>query len=303
MFVKKIFYKLTNYDKYNKLRGEQRIKEKISWYRSRFQRKISDIHNKIKNQDELNFLHSGHLGDVIDSLALIKELSKSHKCNLFLEANRKIGKSYNKHPAANVYINEDMINKMLPLLKSQNFINHVHFYNNNKIDIDLNLFREIYTEMNMASTRWYFHITGVHADLSLPYLLVNPHKNIKNKVVLIRSNRRNNVLISYSFLKKYDNLLFIGLSSEYEELKKQIPNLKFYNCNNFLEMAEIIKASKFFLGNITFGYCIAEALKVPRLLECSHDGDLAAVHPSGKNSYEFFFQEHFEKWFDCLYKL
>ena len=259
--------------------------------------------NNLKIEDK-SFLHKKHKNFSKDKFYIMLTIeSLELKKMSSLEANRKIGKSYNKHPAANVYINEDMINKMLPLLKSQNFINHVHFYNNNKIDIDLNLFREIYTEMNMASTRWYFHITGVHADLSLPYLLVNPHKNIKNKVVLIRSNRRNNVLISYSFLKKYDNLLFIGLSSEYEELKKQIPNLKFYNCNNFLEMAEIIKASKFFLGNITFGYCIAEALKVPRLLECSHDGDLAAVHPSGKNSYEFFFQEHFEKWFDCLYKL
>ena len=139
-----------------------------------------------------------------------------------------------------------MINNFLPLLQSQNFISDVKMYNNEKIDIDLNLFREIYTKMNMASTRWYFHITGVHTDLSMPYLFVEPHKELKKKVVIIRSKRRNSRLIDYSFLKNYKNLLFIGLEDEFELLKKQIPNLEFYNCKNFLEMAQIIKASKFF---------------------------------------------------------
>tara|TARA_B100000579_G_C22798532_1_gene838456 strand:+ start:153 stop:1067 length:915 start_codon:yes stop_codon:yes gene_type:complete len=304
MFINKIFYKLTNRKKYNELKGEQGNKERKAWYETSFRKKISDIQNKIQNNNNLNFLHSGHLGDIIDSLALIKELSKSHKCNLFIESNKKVGKSQHNHPAGQYYLNENMINKILPLLKSQSFLNEVNYYKNEKIDINLNFFREIYTKMNMASTRWYFHISGVHTDLSNPYLDVDPHKNIgNNKVVLIRSSRRKNILVNYSFLKKYDNLLFIGLHQEYEDLKRQIPNLEFHDCSDFLEMAQIIKGSKFFLGNITFGYCIAEALKVPRLLECSHDGDLAAVHPSGKNSYEFFFQDHFEKWFDYLYKL
>ena len=115
--------------------------------------------------------------------------------------------------------------------------------------------------------------------------------------------RRNSIFINYKFLNNYKDLLFIGLESEFKLLKDQIPNLDFYNCENFLEMAEIIKSSKFFLGNISLGYCIAEALKVPRLLEISDDGDLASMHPNGKNAYDFCFQGHFEKWFDYLYNL
>ena len=115
--------------------------------------------------------------------------------------------------------------------------------------------------------------------------------------------RRNSIFINYKFLENYKDLLFIGLESEFNILKKDVPNLDFYNCKNFLEMAEIIKSSKFFVGNITLGYCIAEAMKVPRLLECSHDGDLAAIHPNGKNAFDFFFQEHFERKFDYLNKL
>ena len=33
---------------------------------------------------------------------------------------------------------------------------------------------------------------------------------------------------------------------------------KFYNCKDFLEMAEIINSSKLFIGNLSFGYTIAE---------------------------------------------
>ena len=50
-------------------------------------------------------------------------------------------------------------------------------------------------------------------------------------------------------------------------LKKEIKNLKFYECKDFLEMAMIIKDSKVHIGNSTLGIDIAEGLKSPRLLE------------------------------------
>ena len=233
-------------------------------------------------------------------MAVIKELSKTHKCKLYIESNKSVDLKYSNHPAGKVFINDKMVNMLLPLLSKQNFIDYVDVYKNHEIDIDLNMFRKIHQYMNLVSTRWYFQITGMHADLSIPYLFVEQHGKIKEKIVIARSIRRNNQFINYKFLNKYENLLFVGSEDEYKILQKQVPNLDFYNCKNFLEMAEIIKSSKFFLGNITFAYCIAEALKVPRLLEISDDGDLASVHPNGKNAYDFCFQEHFEKWFDYL---
>ena len=102
-------------------------------------------------------------------------------------------------------------------------------------------------------------------------------------------------------MSKYNNLLFVGLEEEYKNLKKEVPNLEFYNCKDFLEMAEIIKSSKFFLGNLSFGYAMAEGLKVPRLLESCPD--FPTMYPNGKNAFDFYFQEHFEKLFDYLYRL
>ena len=36
-------------------------------------------------KNELNFLHSGNLGDLIYCLPVIKHLSTSHKCNFFIK--------------------------------------------------------------------------------------------------------------------------------------------------------------------------------------------------------------------------
>ena len=85
------------------------------------------------------------------------------------------------------------------------------------------------------------------------------------------------------------------------KIKKEIPNLEFYDCKEFLEMAQIIKSSKFFLGNLSLGFHIAEGLKVPRLLEGSPID--VVYYPHGDQAYTFFFQEHFEKWFSYLYYL
>ena len=84
-------------------------------------------------------------------------------------------------------------------------------------------------------------------------------------------------------------------------LKKEIGNLEFHNCKDFLEMAMLIKSCKFFIGNQSVGYDIAEALKIPRLLEgCPY---FPVIKPHGKRAYDFFYQVHFEKWFNHLYHL
>ena len=64
-------------------------------------------------------------------------------------------------------------------------------------------------------------------------------------------------------------------------------------------MAQIINSSKIFIGNLSFGFTLAEGLKKPRLLESGPDFPL--VYPNGKDAYDFYFQNHFEKNFNKLY--
>ena len=63
-------------------------------------------------------------------------------------------------------------------------------------------------------------------------------------------------------------------------------------------MAIIINSSKFFIGNLCFAYSIAEALKIPRLLETCPD--FPVVFPIGGKAFDFYHQVHFEKFFNKL---
>ena len=298
--LKKIYYKLfKSKDRYNKFKLDQTIIKQQNLFEEKFKNKLFDISNSINNKKTLNFLHSGHCGDLIYSLALIKELSKSHQCNLFIGVGKKIEGAYFKHPAKGVYIDNRIAKQILPLLKFQSFLNEVKIHSEENIDINLDLFRDLPISLNFNSCRWYFHLTGVHVDLSAPYLNSTEHKNIKDKIVILRTFRYRNHFINYKFLNKIDDdIIFIGLKEEFEDLKKDIPKLQHYEPENFFEMSQIIKSSKFFLGNQTPAFAIAESLKVPRLLECSPD--FTVVQPIGGDCYDFYFQIHFEKWFKKL---
>lgn len=294
MIIKKIFYKFTNKEKYRKLKTDLLIKKKIKVLKSGFEQEVININDKLKKK-EISFLHSGHLGDVINALPIIKEISKNSKCNLYLQTGKKLEDDAigYKHKDDHIYMNDRMVNMVLPLLKKQNFLNSVDKFNNDQIDVDLDLFRKIPMNFNLDEVRWYFHLTGVHVDLSKQYLFADEHKKIKNKIVIMRSTRRKNNFINYKFLNNYEDVIFLGLKEEYEDLKLEIPKLEFYDCKDFLEAAEIIKSSKFFIGNSSFGFTMAEGLKIPRVMESYPD--FPVIYPNGGHGYDFYFQVHFEK--------
>ena len=294
MNIKKILYKFINKDKYKELKNKLLVDKKTQILKSGFEDEINKIF-KATEQEEISFLHSGHLGDVINALPVLKQLSKKSKCNLYLQVGKNLERdaiNY-KHKGDKIYMTERMVDMVLPLLKNQDYISKVEIFDNQKIDIDLNLFRKMPMNFNLDEVRWYFHLTGVHVDLSKQYLFANEHQLIKKKIVIMRSTRRKNTFINYKFLRNFKDVLFLGLQEEYEDLKKEIPNLEYYDCKNFLEAAEIIKSSKFFIGHSSFGFTIAEGLKVPRIMESYPD--FPVIYPNGGLGYDFYFQKHFEK--------
>ncbi len=94
MYIKKLFYKLANKDKHfhykMNLKKAASIKQNIEIFKAKLEQKIINIQKTIENKKELSFLHCGHIGDVINSLTIIKELSKTHKCNYYIQANKPL---------------------------------------------------------------------------------------------------------------------------------------------------------------------------------------------------------------------
>jgi len=299
--MNRFFLKLFNKKRYQKLKYELQEIKNYEYYKKKINPELEKISESIKNKKHLTFIHSGHLGDIINSLPLIKEISINSKCDLYLEINKEMPKETDNdgYPFGKFFLTENSASKLVPLIKKQKYISKIEIYNKQQIDINLNLFRELPINFNIDSVRWYFHLSGLHADLLKPYIEVESNKNIKNRIIIMRSLRRQNKMISYEFLNNYENPLFVGLKEEFENLKKVIKNLDYYECADFLELATIIKSSKVFIGNLSFGYALAESIKVKRLLESGPNFTL--VYPNGENAYDFYFQNHFENLFNKLY--
>ena len=181
---------------------------------------------------------------------------------------------------------------LIPLINSQSYINDCEIYTDEVIDIDLDYFRAGIIPTNGNIARWCSYITGVSPDLWKKWLDIEPDTAFAESIVIARSGRYRNKAIDYSFLNNYGKLVFIGIESEYVAIKKYLPNIEWIELNDFLQMAQIIAGCRFFIGNQSFPYSVAEALKVRRILEVSYE--VINVFPEGENSADFFFQDHFE---------
>ena len=104
MILKKIFYKFTNKKKYQEYKRNISIRKKIKILKSGFEEEIKKVQDVIKNQKEISFLISGHLGDVINALPVIKELSKNYSCNYYLRINKKLRYYHPGHPSGNILL-------------------------------------------------------------------------------------------------------------------------------------------------------------------------------------------------------
>ena len=180
-FLTKLWYKIFNKGKYIDLKNEKRTSDRVKYYNSSIYAQILEIQKKIENNKELSFLHSGRIGDVIYSLPTIKELSKSHKCKLYVQIEKPILGPY--EASRKVFINKRCGDLILPLLRNQDFLETVNIYKDEKIDINLDLFRDIPINHSFYSSRWFSHICGVNINVENTFLSVKPHNLIKNKII------------------------------------------------------------------------------------------------------------------------
>lgn len=258
---------------------------------------VSKIIAESRISGHLNVMHSGNAGDIIYALPTLKKMHEisGAPINLYLRLNQPLILSgYLSHPMGNVMLNEKMASMLSPLIEAQDYINSCVVYDDQKIHINLDVIRsKTITVTNGNIARWYSYFTGITPELWKSWLTVEADKAYSDSIILARSGRYRNPSINYSFLGRYDNIAFIGVKSEYEEMKKIVPNIEWVQVSDFYQLAGIIKGAKLFIGNQSLPYAIAEGLKTPRILEVYPK--MANVIPEGENGYEFYFQNHFEE--------
>jgi hypothetical protein len=246
--------------------------------------------------DEVNFSHSGHTGDVIYSLPAMYALAKGRKINIYLRLHQPAlaATKRTKHPNGNVMLNEKSVEMFAPLLLSQKDISVCKALENETVHYDLSVFWLFPFDYRMGTITRYFSLTfGIGVDLWNPWLHVAPDESYRDAIVLARSSRYRSPNISYRFLGAYPKLVFVGLPDEYEDMKTEIPGLEYKPVSSFLELAQVIAGSRLFIGNQSFPFALAEAMKVPRVLEVYYQSP--NVMAEGPNGYMFCYQPQFEK--------
>jgi len=296
----RLWLKYTDREKYKEYkwnRGNQELLRRTEVYNTGD--KLNTLH-KIREfcrtNKSLNVLHSGNAGDIIYALPSLRSIYEltGVQINFYLQLDQPLQLYPGaKHPLGEVMLNQKMESMLCPLLMAQEYIYSCRVYKDEHIDIDFDDFRRVAIPLDRGNiARWCSYITGVTPQLYKKWLHVEPDTSYSAPIVLARSERYRNTFVDHSFLREYNNIVFIGVESEYKDMKKYIPNIKWVQVDNFLAMAKIIAGCKFFIGNQSFPFSVAEGLKVPRILETCYN--ISNVVPEGENAHEFYFQQHFE---------
>lgn len=261
-------------------------------------------------------LHSFPAGDLLANLPGLKQVAKDNDCKWVIY--QRLNQSYGIHGAylnakysiydesgEAVMMNKPVFEAIKPLLLTQDYILDFREWDGERIDFNFDLLRERTTPMPAGClNRYAMYIwADMATDLSIPWLDV-PYKidqRVIGKILINRTERYNNILISYNFLKEYkDNVLFVGLPNEHDVFCKQnkldIPRLE---AEDYLEIANAIYNCKLYIGGQSSIWQLAEGLKTPRVLEVCNS--IPNVIGSGPGFYDFLWQEQLEYYVSKLF--
>jgi len=266
--------------------------------------------------DYVTFKTSSPSGDLISFLSGMKQIySDTGKKSVVYQRLNMPGISYmgSLHPFENesgepICMNRYMFDMLYPLLKSQEYIEDFLVYNGEQVQFDLDNIRlERFTNQpNGSLNRWFSYIfPDMASDLSKKWINVpcgTIYKKYKDKIIINFTERHRNHILTYHYLKPHqDKIMFVGLKKERDLFCNNWGlDIPLIEVENFLQLAKIIKACKFFLGNASMCYQIAEAVKSKRLLE------IFPLHPNvipvGENAFDYYHQISMEYYFNKLLK-
>lgn len=204
-----------------------------------------------------------------------------------------------------VCVNEFTFKMLKPLMDAQEYVEKFEIWQGEKVDVDFSLTRHsAQTPLPNGSIHaWPTLIfPQLECDLSLPWIKVRQDLLYGDKIIINRTTRYNNPYIDYFFLKEYqDKVIFAGTETEHklfcDQFKLEIRRLII---NDFLELAQAISSCRFFVGNQSLCWHLADSQKVKRILEvCTV---FPNTFPTGANGKSFVTQNALEYNFHQLLK-
>lgn len=199
------------------------------------------------------FKHSGDLGDIIYSLPTVKRFGPA---TFLLDSKNRFPQPRSMTP--------NNMRMMADLLSTQPYIVEARRFAGERA-YNLSAFRKhLRHGRHLALSHW--EVTGLPVcdfppALEGKWFDIEPQREAA--IVISRSTRRDGTNIDWKLLAG-TNCVFVGLEHEWAACPVRS---KFHKVSNFIEMARIISGCDMFVGNQSFGFSLAEAMKKPRFLE------------------------------------
>lgn len=158
------------------------------------------------------------------------------------------------------------------LFESQPYIDRIDVWNGEEVTHDVAPWRDGGVAYGKNLCTLHSEWVGLTVDQS-PWLKVKPNKKFKDKIVINRSTRHRSDYFPWSEIMHHfpvNDMVFIGLEEEWVQHSNEFGvKIPFEPTANFLEAAQIIQASKLFIGNQSCCVNIAIGLGKRFILECS----------------------------------
>jgi hypothetical protein len=272
-----------------------------------------------KKITHLTFMQPRNLGDLIYSLWGIKTVCEKLNCKAVIHQwlNREAFYYEGaKHPTkgnngTEVTMNQKMFDMVRPLILALPYVDDFLVWQGETVHFNLDRISNMQINIPFGEIRnWIGYVfPELQADLGEQVIDIpfswkhNPKHDVSEAIIVNRTSRYRNPHIHYGLLNKYaqsHKIYFAGTLDEFSEFSGFVANAEYLKVDDFLELAFYISQCKLFVGNQSFCFALAEAMKVPRVLEvCSFAPN---VIPVGKNAYQYYDAECFETILDSLLK-
>jgi hypothetical protein len=204
------------------------------------------------------FKHSGARGDIIYSLPTIAALGGG-TLYLVRETGAYVGSPLSKQE----------LKWMRELLVGQCGITDVEEWDGEHVAYNLDYFRSTRRLMDGNLSAAHLNSFGVKADLSLSWLDRSKFAPKHVADIIVSRSCRYDGPLRWQELKDFERqTVFVGFEDEWNEFKKLTGlDVPIYRPQSYIDICQILLGSKLFIGNQSFVYSLAEALKVNRVQE------------------------------------
>lgn len=204
----------------------------------------------------MRFLHSGHIGDIIAFLPLMRALGGGH---LVIT---------DHNTASNLMMQGFKYDSLKPLLEIQPYIESVSYEKiPENIRYDARGFRRYWGKYPIIEMQ--AKELGIEVPSLVRWLDVEPDDRSAGRFVCCRSLRyRNDSFPWKKIVEDYrERILFVGLYDEYGDFVKRFGPVERVTVGNLLEVARLIEGSSLFVGNQSSPFWIAAGLNHPAIQE------------------------------------